>query len=79
MADFRKDLLHPDLQNISEWEFRIRTGLWSRLFYCKREEWINWYGDMLRDSDDGQGMYATDVQHKAWPRKVVSDTKIGPS
>ena len=73
-----KSLLHPDLQTISDWEFRIRTGFWSRLFYCKREEWINWYGDAVRP-DGAQGMYCTAAQYEAWPHKVRSDIKIGPS
>ena len=76
---FRKDLLHPDLQNISEWEFRIRTQFFSRLFYCKRSEWINWYGDCIRDTDGGNGMYMTEAQYPDWPHKNKSDIKIGPS
>ena len=72
-----RNLLHPDLANISEWEFRIRTSFFSRLFYCKPSEYINWWGGDIRP-DGGQGMYATRDQHERWPHKVVSDVKIGP-
>lgn len=73
-----REVAHPDLHPFTDAEFKRRTDFWARLFYCRPSEYVNWYGDMLRD-DGGQGMYATDAQHQAWPNKVVSDIKIGPS
>ena len=78
MENSERGFMHPDLQMISDWEFRIRTGFFTRLFFCKPSEWINWYGDCIRN-DGGNGMYCTEELAKAWPNKIVmGDIKVGP-
>lgn len=75
---FPAALRHPDLRELSESGMARRTDFWPRLLYwVPREQWINWYGDMIRETG-GRGMYATAAQHAAWSRKSRSDTTIGP-
>lgn len=80
MSDrFPIHLRHPELRWMPESEMSRRTDFWPRLLYfVPRIDWISWYGDMLRE-DGKQGMYATELQHAAWPAKVKpGDITIGP-
>lgn len=66
-------MLHPALADISESDFRSRTGFFSRLFFWKMSEWINWYGDIRK--------YCTADQYAQYIRDnppAQSDITIGP-
>lgn len=72
-------LRHPALRGIHDDVFVLRVNFFARMFYCRPSEWVNWYGDLIRDTDGGNGMYATRQQAKGWPNKVnQGDITIGP-
>jgi hypothetical protein len=74
-----RDLAHPELRALDDQTFEIRSSILARIIYrVPMEDWINWYGGMLRE-DGQQGMYMTEAQAAAWTARVdMGDISIGP-
>lgn len=75
---YPEHLRHPDLRSMDRGDF-IRRSHWMSKWWYPSETQIGWFGNAVRDTDGGQGMYCTQPQYEAWPHKVFGDLKIGPS
>ena len=77
-----RELCHPDLRNLTEMEFEIRSSLFSQLLNgVPQYQKIFWYGALRREfpgGDGGNGMYCTEDQAEVWPYKNTSDITVGP-
>ena len=83
-----RELAHPDLQLLTDADFRSRSDwLSATVNRVPAEQRIYWFGGMRRTwkasthnlaGDGGNGAWMTREQAEAWVDRVVSDVVIGP-